>query len=109
MDPAGEARTHEGSARGGPSREREASNGLGCGPRVAAVGGGHGLAASLRAARRYAGELAAIVAVADALCDAPSLDALPPEQVAVVGREPIERVLADLDEALAEVERRLNV
>ena len=35
------------------------------GPRVVAVGGGHGLAASLRAARRYADELTAIVSVAD--------------------------------------------
>ncbi len=35
------------------------------GPRVAALGGGHGLAATLQAARRYAGELTAIVAVAD--------------------------------------------
>lgn len=35
------------------------------GPRVAAIGGGHGLAATLRAVRRYAGELTAIVAVAD--------------------------------------------
>ena len=34
-------------------------------PRVAAVGGGHGLAASLRAVRRYAGDVTAIVAVAD--------------------------------------------
>lgn len=32
---------------------------------MAAVGGGHGLAASLRAARRYAGDVTAIVAVAD--------------------------------------------
>lgn len=35
------------------------------GPRVAAVGGGHGLAATLAAARRYAGDITAIVAVAD--------------------------------------------
>ncbi len=35
------------------------------GPRVVALGGGHGLAASLRAIRRYAGEVAAIVSVAD--------------------------------------------
>jgi uncharacterized cofD-like protein len=35
------------------------------GPRVVAVGGGHGLAATLRAARRYAGELTAVVSVAD--------------------------------------------
>lgn len=37
----------------------------GNGPRVVALGGGHGLAASLQAARRYAGELCAIVSVAD--------------------------------------------
>lgn len=35
------------------------------GPRVAAVGGGHGLAASLRAVRRYASSITAVVAVAD--------------------------------------------
>ena len=33
--------------------------------RVVAVGGGHGLAATLRAARRYATDLTAVVAVAD--------------------------------------------
>ncbi len=37
----------------------------GDGPRVVAVGGGHGLAATLRAVRRYAGELTAVVSVAD--------------------------------------------
>jgi len=37
----------------------------GHGPRVVAVGGGHGLAATLRAARIYAGELTAVVSVAD--------------------------------------------
>jgi uncharacterized cofD-like protein len=35
------------------------------GPRVVAVGGGHGLAATLRAATLYAGEITAIVSVAD--------------------------------------------
>jgi uncharacterized cofD-like protein len=35
------------------------------GPRVVAVGGGHGLAATLGAARRFAGELTAVVSVAD--------------------------------------------
>ena len=35
------------------------------GPRVVALGGGHGLAASLAAARSYASELTAIVSVAD--------------------------------------------
>jgi 2-phospho-L-lactate transferase/gluconeogenesis factor (CofD/UPF0052 family) len=34
-------------------------------PRVVAVGGGHGLSASLRAIRRYAGEVTAVVSVAD--------------------------------------------
>ncbi len=34
-------------------------------PRVVALGGGHGLAASLRAARQYAGDVTAIVSVAD--------------------------------------------
>jgi uncharacterized cofD-like protein len=34
-------------------------------PKVVALGGGHGLAASLQAARRYAGEVTAIVSVAD--------------------------------------------
>ncbi len=34
-------------------------------PRVVALGGGHGLAATLQAARRYAGDLCAIVSVAD--------------------------------------------
>lgn len=35
------------------------------GPRVVAIGGGHGLANALRAARAYAGELTAVVTVAD--------------------------------------------
>ena len=35
------------------------------GPRVVALGGGHGLAATLAAARRYASDVAAIVSVAD--------------------------------------------
>ena len=35
------------------------------GPRVVALGGGHGLAATLRAARHYASDIAAIVSVAD--------------------------------------------
>ena len=34
-------------------------------PRVVALGGGHGLAASLQAVRRYAGEVTAVVSVAD--------------------------------------------
>lgn len=39
--------------------------GGGRGPRVVALGGGHGLAATLEAARSYAGELTAVVSVAD--------------------------------------------
>jgi uncharacterized cofD-like protein len=35
------------------------------GPRVVALGGGHGLAATLRAVRQYAGDITAIVSVAD--------------------------------------------
>lgn len=35
------------------------------GPRVVAIGGGHGLSSSLAAARRYAGDLTAVVTVAD--------------------------------------------
>ena len=35
------------------------------GPRVVALGGGHGLAVTLRALRRYAGEITAVVSVAD--------------------------------------------
>jgi len=37
----------------------------GPGPRVVAVGGGHGLAATLRAVRLYAGDITAVVSVAD--------------------------------------------
>lgn len=37
----------------------------GFGPSVVAVGGGHGLATSLRAARTYAGDVTAVVSVAD--------------------------------------------
>lgn len=35
------------------------------GPHVVAIGGGHGLAATLRAARKYAGSITAVVSVAD--------------------------------------------
>jgi uncharacterized cofD-like protein len=35
------------------------------GPRVVAIGGGHGLAATIRATRRYAGRVTAVVATAD--------------------------------------------
>ena len=34
-------------------------------PNVVALGGGHGLSVALRAAREYAGEITAIVSVAD--------------------------------------------
>ena len=34
-------------------------------PRVVALGGGHGLATALRAVRQYAGEITAVVSVAD--------------------------------------------
>lgn len=37
----------------------------GAGPRVVAIGGGHGLAATLRAVRTYAAQLTAVVSVAD--------------------------------------------
>lgn len=39
--------------------------GAAAGPRVVALGGGHGLAATLQAARRYAGAIIAVVSVAD--------------------------------------------
>jgi uncharacterized cofD-like protein len=38
---------------------------LSSGPAVVALGGGHGLSATLRAARRYAGDITAVVSVAD--------------------------------------------
>jgi len=38
---------------------------IGLGPKVVAVGGGHGTAVTLQAARRYAGEVTAVVSVAD--------------------------------------------
>lgn len=50
-DGHGEARTAGGLTAGGP--------------RVVAIGGGHGLAQTLRAVRRYAGQITAIVSVAD--------------------------------------------
>src|SRR5207253_141155 len=46
-------------------REPPGRRALSADPRVVALGGGHGLAASLAAARRYAGEVTAIVSVAD--------------------------------------------
>jgi len=47
------------------SQANEATAQANGGPRVVAIGGGHGLASTLRAARSYAGELTAIVSVAD--------------------------------------------
>lgn len=53
-----------GDGNGGSSRPT--SGGLTAGgPRVVAVGGGHGLSQTLRAVRHYAGEITAIVSVAD--------------------------------------------
>ncbi|HXY28000.1 MAG TPA: uridine diphosphate-N-acetylglucosamine-binding protein YvcK [Acidimicrobiales bacterium] len=43
----------------------DAGDGGGGGPSVVAIGGGHGTAVSLRAARRYAGTLTGVVSVAD--------------------------------------------
>ena len=37
----------------------------GAGPAVVALGGGHGTAVTLRAARRYAADVTAVVSVAD--------------------------------------------
>jgi uncharacterized cofD-like protein len=55
--------------RPGPPGEPRSSDGDRAahsrGPSVVALGGGHGLAASLAAARRYAGEVTAIVSLAD--------------------------------------------
>lgn len=63
-DEAGGAGTGQGSPGAGVADE--AGNGQGSpGPRVVAVGGGHGLAASITAVRRYAGHVTAIVSVAD--------------------------------------------
>lgn len=51
---------------GGQPRDRRSSGqGGGFGPRVVAIGGGHGLAATLRAARTYTDRITAIVSVAD--------------------------------------------
>lgn len=75
MDPAAASARHAGDERdltgsvdatesrrpAGPA----ASGAPGAGPGVVALGGGHGLSASLRAARRYAGSVTAIVSVAD--------------------------------------------
>ncbi len=49
------------------------------GPRVVALGGGHGLSASLRAVRRYAGTVTAIVSVADDGGSSGALRALMPD------------------------------
>jgi uncharacterized cofD-like protein len=50
--------------RSGP-RERVSAPRSSNGPRVVAFGGGHGLAVALRAIRRYAGDVTAVVSVAD--------------------------------------------
>ena len=47
------------------SGERRSGTGIPDGPSVVALGGGYGLSASLRAARRYAGAVTGIVSVAD--------------------------------------------
>lgn len=51
---------------GGPVPVSEPAGGtVTAGPRVVAIGGGHGLAASLRAVRRYTDRVTAVVSVAD--------------------------------------------
>jgi uncharacterized cofD-like protein len=62
--PAGQLDDRAASARGRPAGEHGAAN-VATGPRVVAVGGGHGLAATLRAARHYARDITAVVSVAD--------------------------------------------
>jgi uncharacterized cofD-like protein len=49
----------------GPSGPRARARQGGAAPRVVAIGGGHGLAATLQAVRRYAREVTAVVSVAD--------------------------------------------
>jgi len=55
------------SPAGGPGPDRAAvvNPAHPDGPSVVAIGGGHGLAATLRATRRYAGRITAVVSVAD--------------------------------------------
>ncbi len=53
------------SAESDPAPDRPAVVAPSPGLRVVALGGGHGLAATLRAVRRYAGEITAVVSVAD--------------------------------------------
>ncbi|MDH3682576.1 MAG: uridine diphosphate-N-acetylglucosamine-binding protein YvcK, partial [Acidimicrobiia bacterium] len=61
--------TSTGSARHGPAEPTTTEHGsdpdAAAGPAVVALGGGHGLATSLRAARVYAGGLTGIVSVGD--------------------------------------------
>ena len=59
--------TREGGGTFVPRRsgDRRSRGGVPGGPSVVALGGGYGLSASLRAARRYAGEVTGIVSVAD--------------------------------------------
>lgn len=54
-----------GSTEANAASTADAANLAQDGPRVVALGGGHGTAATLRAVRRYAGEVTAIVSVAD--------------------------------------------
>ncbi|HAM02342.1 MAG TPA: hypothetical protein DCQ30_08985, partial [Acidimicrobiaceae bacterium] len=68
--PLGGAGRGTGPAPGGPGRpSHRVASGRGpvsrSSPAVAALGGGHGLAATLRAARRFAGHITAVVSVAD--------------------------------------------
>ena len=49
----------------GPMTAGQAQPAAGAGPRVTAVGGGHGLSSTLRALRRYATQVTAVVSVAD--------------------------------------------
>lgn len=55
--------TRAGGGAGGPASGP--ASGPATGPCVVALGGGHGLAASLRAVRRYSGDVTAVVSVAD--------------------------------------------
>jgi uncharacterized cofD-like protein len=57
----------------------DATAAAGAGPSVVALGGGHGLSASLRAVRRYAGAVTAIVSVADDGGSSGALRALMPD------------------------------
>lgn len=62
---APQARENDGAFVPRRSGDRRSRGGVPGGPSVVALGGGYGLSASLRAARRYAGEVTGIVSVAD--------------------------------------------